>query len=257
MSKASDRRAGLTLLELTIVVVVVSLLVGAVLGGKSLIRAAEMRGVMTDTNLYITAVNNFRQQFRYLPGDFNRASSYWSGTNDGNGDGQVKDDERFIVWQHLNLAGFIEGVYSGMTGAGGPDDFVIIETASTTPNTPMGRLKDSGYAFYYAENSGGSTRTYDTPNANALTYAKMAGANSGVPDLILINPVDAYMLDTKLDDGKPGAGNWVANMTGGNVFSSTASNPTCTTSANSTAYSGDYKMSIKTVQCSFFIYGGW
>lgn len=262
---ARIKNKGFTLVELSIVLVILALLVAAVIGGQSLIRAAELRGVITDANLYITAINNFKQQYRYLPGDFNRATSYWADpdtahgliVHNGDGDGRVglaSGDERFYAWQHLNLAGFVEGNYTGATGSGGPNDFVTNQKAANAANIPSARLSNSGFAFYYADNSAGSNYVYVTPAANVLGFGASAGTDGGPPNVVIITPQDAYTIDTKVDDGMPGTGLWIANMTGGHTF---ASGNGCTKSTSNSDYTGNFQMTLTSNECSFFIYGGW
>jgi len=68
---------GFSLVELSIVLVIVGLLVGGVLTGKSLIRAADLRSVSTDYEGYRTATSAFRDKYFGLPGDITNASSFW------------------------------------------------------------------------------------------------------------------------------------------------------------------------------------
>jgi prepilin-type N-terminal cleavage/methylation domain-containing protein len=76
-------RHGFTLIELSIVLVILGLLVSGVLLGQDLIRAAELRSVPTDFQKYQTAVNIFRDKYRALPGDMRNATDFW-GENDPN-----------------------------------------------------------------------------------------------------------------------------------------------------------------------------
>ncbi|MFZ4541492.1 MAG: type II secretion system protein [Rickettsiales bacterium] len=131
MSKTSS---GFSLVELSIVLVILGLLVGGILSGQSLIRAAELRAVSTEYSRYVTAVQTFRDKYFQLPGDMNSATTFWgtaavgaacattigSGTQtcNGNGDGwldngYVNSNENFRYWQHLANAGLIEGAYTG------------------------------------------------------------------------------------------------------------------------------------------------
>ncbi len=244
-------RAAFTLVEMSLVVVILGLIVGGALGGRALARAAELRGVMTDANAYITAINNFNQQYKSLPGDFARAATYWPAATGGGGDGQVTGDERFAAWNHLHLAGMVDFDYTGAQGSGGADDFVI------DSNVPMGRMKNSGYAFYYEDMPSPvavTNKSYDTPAANMLVFGAAAGTDNGPPIDVIFKPGDAFSVDSKMDDGKPGTGNWIAYMGGGDNF---ASGTGCTKSTNNTDYSKDYNLAITSLQCAFLIFGGW
>ncbi len=54
-----------SLVELSIVLVILGLLVGGVLSGQSLIRAAELRSITEDYARYVTATHTFKD--KYLP----------------------------------------------------------------------------------------------------------------------------------------------------------------------------------------------
>ncbi len=74
--QTSPSMNGFTLIELSIVLVIISLIVGGVIGGKSLIRSSEIQEIVTKLNNYRTAVNTFTLQYDALPGDFSEAQSY-------------------------------------------------------------------------------------------------------------------------------------------------------------------------------------
>jgi prepilin-type N-terminal cleavage/methylation domain-containing protein len=73
---------GFTLVEIAIVLVVIGLLVGAILVGRDLIHAAELRSVLSDVEKFKTAANTFRLKYNCLPGDCTNATDYW-GTDPG------------------------------------------------------------------------------------------------------------------------------------------------------------------------------
>ncbi len=125
--QSTDRislKKGFTLIELSIVLVIISLIVGGIIGGKSLLRSAEIREILTTLNKYQVAVNTFSLQYDALPGDFSEAQSYWPSCVDeasnicnGNNDGKINNNsarEPVRAWQHLALSGIIEGAYNGL-----------------------------------------------------------------------------------------------------------------------------------------------
>ena len=61
---------GFSLVELSIVLVILGLLVGGVLGGQALIRAAEIRGVLADKDKYLAAVYTFKNKYQALTNSF-------------------------------------------------------------------------------------------------------------------------------------------------------------------------------------------
>lgn len=68
---------GFTLVELSVVLVIIGLLVGGVLVGRDMIRAAEIRGILSDYEKYNTAVAAFKLKYNSLPGDMTNATDVW------------------------------------------------------------------------------------------------------------------------------------------------------------------------------------
>jgi prepilin-type N-terminal cleavage/methylation domain-containing protein len=64
-------RSGFTLIELSIVLVIIGLIAGGVLVGRDLIEAARIRQQITEIEQFKTAVNTFRIKYNGLPGDLN------------------------------------------------------------------------------------------------------------------------------------------------------------------------------------------
>ena len=251
-SRTHAQRA-FSLIELSIVLAVIGLLIGGIMAGQSMVKAAELRSVITDTNNYITAMGNFRAQYRGLPGDILNATTYWSTAAPGNGDGLVGPGvnytERYLFWQHLYLAGFVDKTYTGVTGGGGVDDSVI------GSNIPSSRIAKSGFGAYYNNQTIIDIYTYRMNYGNMLTFGRDRGTNMGLPITASLTPPDAFTLDTKADDGLPATGKWIANSRGGVAF--VAAGSKCTSSANDTDFTGTYNTTLSTNLCSFYIITGF
>ena len=65
----SPLKVGFTLIELSIVLVIIGLIIGGVLVGRDLISAAGVRAQISQIEKYQSAVNTFRGKYGYLPGD--------------------------------------------------------------------------------------------------------------------------------------------------------------------------------------------
>lgn len=218
-------RYGFSLVELSIVLVILGLLTGGILAGQSLIRAAELRGVTAEFNRYLAATQTFRDKYMALPGDMNNATSFWGAahatpatclttaststlTCNGNGGGVVfpsaGSNESYRFWQHLANAGLIEGSYDGITHG-------TTNYSSTAENSPASKLNNS---YWYVWNWGtlsSELNLFDGVYDNVLLVGGLA-ANT-FPWVPRFKPEEAWNLDVKIDDGKPAQGKIVVNAT--------------------------------------------
>lgn len=253
-------KRGFSLVELSIVLVILGLLVGGVLSGQSLIRAAELRSVSTDVARYQAAIQAFRDKYFALPGDMASATQFWGAANtagtggqcadilanagtgtqtcNGSGNGTVDRNEGYRFWQHLANAGLIEGSYSG-TG-------VIDATPYPVPvlgtNVPKSKLGQAAWGVYNISNF--SINGFD---GVGLFQAKLflgAGRMYGTdwPNYPL-RTEEAWNLDTKMDDGRPGMGMMQVQLDGsGSTGSGCMSTAVSTTS--------DYVLTNTGFRCS-------
>ena len=262
--------AAFTLVELSIVLVILGLLVGGVLTGQSLIRAAELRTVMTEYTRYSTAVSTFRDKYFAIPGDMPNATNYWgtntsgcpggggtTGTCNGNGDGLLGDQTYYMAvcenqefWRHLSLAGLIEGTYTPYPTSNcyGPP----------TPGTHVPKSKISSSALVEMVALGSITSSGSWPGSAFYTAnygnAMLFGAlNGGYTNYLyagsLFTPAEAYNIDMKSDDGRPDLGKIMTAREGGSYSSG------CATSA--TPGSAAYLLSGTTKACGLIFITGF
>ena len=246
-------KAAFTLIELAIVLVVIGLLVGGVMSGQALIKAAELRAVVTEHQRYKTAVMIFKDKYRALPGDMKNATKFWGEahatpatckttastgkeTCDGDGDGKMESgavtNEIYRFWQHLANAGLIEGQYSGSTGSGSSVHSVI------GTNIPASKLTNAGWTInYIAGTYVGATYWFSGIYQNYFEFGT-ARTNSTTWDPIL-TPEEAWNIDVKIDDGKPGMGEVISNYWN-----------TCTDAADKDDTDADYLLTDTTVRCA-------
>ena len=258
------QKSAFSLVELSIVLVILGLLVGGVLSGQSLIRASELRAITTEYSKYIAATHTFRDKYFALPGDMNNSTQFWgrlngnadcvtnsgaavsasAGACDGNGDGNInaasaagKAGELCLYWRELALAGIIEGSYTGISGPATGNDII------PGTNAPMSRMSNVGWGVFYLGNYGGDISTYAYNYLNTFGVGTITSGN--IPEGWAFKPEEAWNIDTKIDDGKPGTGKLMARDSYG--FGNAGG---CTTSANSTDYTGGYNLSQTAFSCS-------
>ena len=210
-----SEKSGFSLVELSIVLVILGLLTGGILSGQSLIRAAELRSVTTEYERYTTAVGTFREKYFGLPGDLSNAESFWtSGTKNGDGNGQIKGsapdtadtNETSHFWAQLAKAGLIEGNYT-------PSKWST-NTAGTT--NPKARLNSANWNIRYVGIVGqDDTVVGTTGDATQIAFEGnygnafflISGTNLSAPAGGVMKAEEAWNIDTKMDDGKPALGN--------------------------------------------------
>lgn len=217
------RDHGFTLLELSILLVIIALTVGGVVLGKSIIRASELQSVAADAQRYTNAMKLFQQKYASLPGDMPNAENYWGNdagcpetpanivkkivTCNGNGDSYVATTSAFVggsdswetfrAWQHLSNAGMIQGTYNGTSSsrvtAGGYD---------TQVNVPLTRLRENGFALHFIGPINGVATFYDGDYGHSLIFGTMSGG--AIADGV--TPEEGLQIDQKSDDGIPSTG---------------------------------------------------
>lgn len=138
----SGSQRGFTLVEITMVIVIVTLLLGGVMRGQELVTQARIRDIVNDLSGVTAAYNFYYDRYKGVPGDDALAKDRWGpfGAKSGGGNGSISgkyfdntapsamldddNDESSKFWWHLRLAGFIAGPASGPGATAPPSNSV-------------------------------------------------------------------------------------------------------------------------------------
>jgi prepilin-type N-terminal cleavage/methylation domain-containing protein len=282
-------RKGFTLVEMSVVFVIIALLMAGIMLAQSLVRSSRVQTIVSDVAGYQNAVSQFRQKYGELPGDMMDAYTYW-GTNpncstaggtgtgtqtcNGNGDGEITLSgsapyEQFLVWQHLANGGFITGQYTGTSASATSGQYYC----SPGLNCPGGKVNPvQAYFMVYSTVTFGAlaATSYWTQLPGHYLIVGAAGSTGAYPGFPLLTTAEALALDSKVDDGLPGQGIWksfvavstlyspnncvvTSNLTSGGVTSSLNSTPPSDGSIASAAISAYNTAYVSNVDCAFEI----
>jgi prepilin-type N-terminal cleavage/methylation domain-containing protein len=187
-----NSQKGFTLIEIAIVLVIIGLLLGGVLKGQELINTARVRAMNNTVDGITAAWFSFQDRYRAFPGDYldDQSKVNLPGTDGttgpagGDGDGLVNtDNERALVWVHLEAAGYLTGGYTddGAT--------VVFNDYACPPTT----CPDNGFGSGMNLSYGAMVQT-GAANAHELISGR------GIPVEVIAE------LDRKVDDGSPDTG---------------------------------------------------
>lgn len=159
-NSAHQPSAGLTLVEIAIVILIIAGLLVAILGAREIIRTTRLKKIGAEVQSFGVAARSFEQKYDALPGDFDSASDVIPGcepgnTNfcsDGDGDGIIGGYCHFLYtngagqgsdcgqtgstraphipaavalettmfWKHMVLSGFITGIVDAAANPANP-----------------------------------------------------------------------------------------------------------------------------------------
>lgn len=201
----APKQNGFTLIELSIVLVIVGLLAGGVLAGKALIQQAEIRAAASQFKKMETAYRTFQVKYNCIMGDCPNATAFFganyitatgctmaNGLGNGDGNGLI-DSGSGGAWYCEEVQAIRSLALAN-----------ILPAPTFTPcwgSTAVFRGLNDSCGYFYNDDLYGQV----TPiKQNSVEYAILATDGTLLaPD---INTVQARLIDEKIDDGIPNKG---------------------------------------------------
>jgi len=224
---------GFTLIELSIVLVIIGLVIGGVLVGRDLISAAAVRSQISQIEKYQTAVRTFNLKYGGLPGDLSPSiagqfglivGSNCGGVNqgerDGNGllDGAISPNiysqvygETGLFWQDLSSSLLIDATIPNSGGlAIGCNTCISLSASQISQYFPLAKIGNGNYIYVYEDNG---YNWFGVLGINGISACSNMNAT-----FTAIPVIQAYNIDKKIDDAIPALGNIQAKYTANQIL---------------------------------------
>ena len=248
MCKEKQLRRGLSLVELSIVLVILGLLISGISYGVNMITRSKLLKVGEELGKYTRTFHIFFETYGFLPGlsngdpwakwgtacadtedkcncsDMNLCSYYYGVVSTPNGNIRPIDK----AWKHIRLAGLIDTPIPALSTTG-------YYKATAGVDAPGTAYHKNGAYFPYSDmriRSDAGNRIFGMQYPHVL----FLGKERTIPDDGLFTPRDAQYLDNKISDGNPITGR-LRTATGRSYNTGTDDNNAC---HSSNGYNGAY-----------------
>lgn len=189
---------GFSLIELSIVLIIIGLLVVGIIKGAGLIKSSKALGVTNELTRYVTATEMFVGKYNELPGIMPDPKKYFGDkahtstiTNNSfiNTSGDPTNVESLNFFNHLSLSGFLDDEFYQ-----GSDTDLDSVSSITKKYYPFSKSSKSN--FFYVR---GDEVDNNYNQINRIGISSRTSAEGLDADFV-------YMVDIKIDDGDPLSG---------------------------------------------------
>ena len=255
--KSAEQRSryGFTLIEMSIVLIIIGLLTAGILVGRDLVKSSEAQAQVSQIQKYQTAVHTFQTKFGGIPGDLDLTlatqfgflvGALCDGKTKGRRDGNGVLDGWTSPWQLNQAVGEVGLFWQDLSSSTGGHLIDGTFPAAGAPQAlqcnaiPTGAETSSGIPFYFPTAKIASDNfiyVYEVGGVNyyglsAVTSINVAGymvSNTTIP------VAQTYSIDKKIDDGVPTTGNVIAQYLNNSSTSTSLAPNTTTSGGNSTS----------------------
>ena len=185
----NTNKKGFSLIELSIVLIIIGLLVAGITGGSSLIKSAELRAVMTDIRNYQTAINAYYTSRGELPGT--------------SGSSEMSFDNSCLAWAQMVNEGIVDANLNAFTKDSTTKQYSCTSITSVSSSNSIGsKMKGGYYALGYNDEML-SNVIFLVGSGETVGNMKDAETGSGTAKLskTVVSRKDAKFLDDKMDNG--------------------------------------------------------
>ena len=225
---------GFTLVEISIVMIIIGLLIGGTFGGMKLIENMQINKTIQDLKAIESAALTFKDTYGRLPGDMPNTAARLPSCTDapcatgGNGNRRIENlvshtevitsaMEKFTFWHHLQAASLLSMDYKNSTD---------MSFGEGSPSSPIG----GGYSIIEF-NSRWRAPISNYNYRGAILLINNNPTIGGATPVSAANGISCGLImaiDRKMDDGLPMSGPFEGDVCGANTAETDPYDPTRT-----------------------------